>query len=400
MSKSADWPQVVLVLAAGVIAAAQIGKAAIALPLLRQDLGLDLLAASWIVGAYAALGAVGGVAAGFIASHFAMRRVIVAGLAVIAAGNVLGAFAPGAPWLIGARVLEGTGFLAVVVSGPSLLRNLGSARSQPIVFACWSAYIPVGAALMMFVGPLVMDGEWRRLWMINGLVAGLHALVLSVALRGGARQAAPAARPHHGEILALLRSRALLLLAAAFLLYAVQYYALATFLPVFLEERLGFSLAEAGTISAIVVSANALGNIAAGVFLRMGVALWRLIATVFVTVGITGFAVFSASSPVLFAAAAAGVCLGVSALLPASVFVTMPRVTATAPQLALSVGLIQQASAIGQCVGPVILAAWVLRWDWNGVPWLFAIIAALGLIVTALVRNGRIAERAPQGQPR
>jgi len=388
-----DWKQVFLIIAAGIIGASQIGKAAIAVPLLRDDLGISLFSVSYIVGAYALLGAVGGVAAGFVASYFRMSRVIIAGLALIALGNLLGAIAPNLAVLIAARVVEGIGFLAIVISGPTLLRSYSSDRHQPIIFACWSAYIPVGAALMMLLGPLVMQGDWRILWIFNGALAALHALLMIVCSATPRSKMQPGIRPDPRNILDVLRSKHLLFLATGFLLYAIQYYALATFLPVFLVGRLGVPLAEAGIVSAVALSANALGNICAGVFLRMGVPTWSLIAVVFATIGITGFGVFSESSPAALVATAAGLCLGISALLPATVIATMPRLAHSSQKLALSMGLIQQASALGQSFGPPILAFWVQRFAWSGVPYLFAIIAALGLTTALLLRGtGRALE--------
>lgn len=118
MESRTDWKQVGLVLTAGVIGACQIGKVAIAMPLLRDDLGLSLFILAWIAGAYAALGVVAGLPAGFIVSYFPLRKVIATGLAMIALGNVAGALAPDPTWLIASRFLEGIGFLGMVVACP------------------------------------------------------------------------------------------------------------------------------------------------------------------------------------------------------------------------------------------------------------------------------------------
>ena len=55
-----QWLRVWTIIFAGIVAALHIGKAPIAVPLLRQDLGLSLAFASWIIGAYAIVGAVAG----------------------------------------------------------------------------------------------------------------------------------------------------------------------------------------------------------------------------------------------------------------------------------------------------------------------------------------------------
>lgn len=58
MRRKTDWTLVVTLILAGSVGACQVGKAAIAIPLVRQDLGLSLAFAAWVVGAYGALGAV------------------------------------------------------------------------------------------------------------------------------------------------------------------------------------------------------------------------------------------------------------------------------------------------------------------------------------------------------
>ena len=50
MLSKTRWPLVWVLIFAGVVGAFQVGKAAIAVPLLRDDLGLSLTFASWVVG--------------------------------------------------------------------------------------------------------------------------------------------------------------------------------------------------------------------------------------------------------------------------------------------------------------------------------------------------------------
>jgi predicted MFS family arabinose efflux permease len=205
---------------------------------------------------------------------------------------------------------------------------------------------------------------------------------------------APAAiavmRPAVQDAVEVLKAGTPALLAAAFTLYTIQYFALSTFLPTFLVDRMGLPLATAGSFSAAALGANALANISAGFFLRLGAPLWAIFAVAFATVGVSGFAIFSATSPMALAAAAATICLGLTALVPSSVIVSMPRFAPTSQRLALSMGLVQQASSIGQLAGPAVLAFWVQWQGWPGVPYLFALICVCGLLITALTWQLRI----------
>lgn len=382
-----NWLQSVLIIAAGIIGAFQIGKVAIAIPLLRDDLGLSLFAVSWVAGAYAALGVVGGMAAGFVFSYFALRHVIIFGLLMISGGSFLGAMSADATILIVSRVIEGIGFLGVVIACPTLLRSMVTPRTQQVVFAFWAAYMPVGAATMILMGPMLMQGDWRWLWTLNGIVAATHAVLLFVLRPKEEVAVSRRASPTIGDISAVFKAGTPVLLAFTFTLYTIQYFALTTFLPTFLIDQMGLSLEVAGTVSALAVIANAVGNISAGFILRMGAPLWGIFAVVFTTIGVCGVAIFHASSPMELAVAAAGLCLGLAALMPSSILVTMPRLLSSNQQLALALGMVQQASSIGQLGGPAILAFWIEWQGWNGVSYLFILIALCGLTIAMLAKK-------------
>src|SRR5436309_16113261 len=81
-SPTTQWRLVWMLILAGVVAAFQIGKAPIAIPLLRQDLGLTLAVASWVVGIYAVVGGTVGLPAGLAINALGARRSLVLGLLV------------------------------------------------------------------------------------------------------------------------------------------------------------------------------------------------------------------------------------------------------------------------------------------------------------------------------
>src|SRR5690606_33422712 len=114
----------VVLIFAGVLGACQIGKAALAVPLLQQDLGLTLVGAAWIVGAYGVLAAVAGLPAGAAVAQFGARRAVVVGLLGIGTASTFGAFAGSGLSLLLSRIVEGCGFLALVIGVPTLLRRV------------------------------------------------------------------------------------------------------------------------------------------------------------------------------------------------------------------------------------------------------------------------------------
>lgn len=95
----------------------------------------------------------------------------------------------------------------------------------------------------------------------------------------------------------LLKVPAITLLALGFTTYNLQFFALMTFLPVFLMQRLGVALETAGLIGAAIVAANALGNVAAGFILSRGIRPGALLASTAILMGLTGAAFFHAATP-------------------------------------------------------------------------------------------------------
>jgi MFS family permease len=381
-----DWRSVLVLLLAGLIAACQVGKAAIAVPLLRQDLGLSLVMASWVVGAYGVLGALAGLPAGIGVSRIGARAAVIIGLLAIATGSGLGAFAATGAMLLASRVLEGCGFLGLVVAAPVLLRNLSAPRDHEIVLTCWSAYMPGGTALMMLIGPLLSASGWQALWLANGFLAAIAAGVVWLLLpsEAGAVTREPAGRAPVGDV---LTAAGPVLLALAFGIYTFHYFALTGLLPTLLVERMGLSVGQAGAVSAVTVVANAFGNLTAGIFLRLTIPLWAIMAAAFGCLGLASIGIFSATSPVGLVGAVACVSLGVSGLVPGSIFAATPRVARQSAMLAVTLGLLVQASNLGQVFGPAALGAWVDKFGWSTAPVIFLAIGAGGVAIALRLRG-------------
>jgi MFS transporter, DHA1 family, inner membrane transport protein len=177
---SARKVQIWLLIGGGVVAAAQIGKAMISMPMIRIDMAFGLGLAGLIAATFATLGAFFGLGAGVLVRRSGVRRSLIVGMGAIMIGNLIGAAAPNeVVWLI-ARVIEGAGFFATVLAIPSMLARIVTGDERDFVMAMWSAYMPAGIMLMLLVGPLVPIIGWRNLWVTNALVAGACGVLLAI----------------------------------------------------------------------------------------------------------------------------------------------------------------------------------------------------------------------------
>ena len=177
------------------------------------------------------------------------------------------------------------------------------------------------------------------------------------------------------------------LLALAFGTYTFQYLALAGLLPALLVDRMGLSIAAAGTVSAIAVAANVFGNMSAGALVRLGVPLWSIMATAFAFVGLATLGIFSDAAPVALVTVLAAASLGLTGLIPGSIYAAAPRIAPTSAMLAIALGLINQLSNIGNLSGPAAMAFTVQSLGWGGAPLLFAGVAVTGVTVALLLRG-------------
>lgn len=381
------WGVIAALLIAGVLAALQLGKASIALPALQRELMLTLTVASWVVGAYGALGAAAGLPAGVMSSLFTARTALLGGMAVAGVGSLAGACTENGGVLIATRIIEGCGFLAVSLAIPRLLRAVTAPKDLDMVLPLFAAYLPTGSALMMLAGPQLMTFGWQALWTVNG---GSVLLWLAVIATLKFDEPRTAGNPVHDllpNIRAVLGAPGPILLALCFGTYTFQYMALTGLLPTLLVGRLGLSISAAGLITSIAVIANAVGNMSAGVLLRLGVPMWAIATGAFSFVGLAGFGIFSDAMPVLPIAVLAAVNLGLTGLIPGSVYATAPRFAQTSALLAIVLGLINQTTNIGNLLGPAITALVVDTFGWSRAPLIFAAVGAAGVTWALLLRR-------------
>jgi len=386
-----DWVVVAAGVGAGMIAAAHVGKAPPALPDLRADLDLGLVAAGWVVSVIAATGMLIGMIAGTIADRLGHLRMVLIGFGLMIAGGLIGAQASSGGILLTSRFVESVGFISVAVSTPGLIVAASAPADLRLALGAWGTYMPVGAATMMVLSPVILGTHgWRGLWLAVAAVTMLWAGVMAVLGRR--------ARPHKpaGSSDSSLAANVRLtmsrpgpwLLAAAFGLYTMQWISLLVWLPSFLVDERGSTTAAAAALTALVVAANVSGNLAAGWLLHRGAPRWLLLTVAVSAMGLCEIGIFTDALP---DAARYGLCIafsGFGGLLPASVLAAAPVVAPSSGQLATTNGMFMQGSNIGQMVGPPLVAAVVAATgSWQGGLWVLIIAAAAGVAVAMAFRR-------------
>ncbi|WP_342710980.1 MFS transporter [Bradyrhizobium sp. B124] len=385
-SEAKRWATVAVVTGCGIGAALQVGKVPIAATMLQQSFGIDLAAVGTVAGIFAVLGLVGSVPAGVVIAAVGARRVLLCGLAAITLGAASGALAPQLAVLLGSRLLEGLGFLLVMVSAPALLNRVVDVGARDITMAVWSCVIPFGIALALVAGP--MFGGWRAIWWASAAFAALLFVLAGVIVPEVSSRTGPARAGLMQEAFALARRRTPALLMVLFGLYSLMFFAVFSFLPILLTERLGVSSQSAGGLSALAAAANVVGNLAAGNLLARGVSRTGLIAVAAVVMGVSALGIFL---PVLGGWGAFILCLLFSAtggLIPATLLATAPAAARSAAMVPVMMGLLMTGSNFGQVTGPIAVGTVVSAWGWS---------AACVMVVAAAILAGLAAWMLARG---
>ncbi|MEE8516986.1 MAG: MFS transporter [Alphaproteobacteria bacterium] len=378
------------------MAAAHVGKVPAALPLIRAELGLDLVTAGWVVSIFNAIGVAVGMAVGVFADRFGRRRVAIGGLAALVLGSAAGAMAEVGWVLLLTRFFEGLGFVIIAITAAAILAKASQDRDRRFVLGAWGAYYPTGMAAMMLLSPPLLGAYgWRGLWLAVALATAGWLVVMWVATRDANDLEADSegALPSSFDDIRVTVARpGPWLLAFCFGLYTLQWLALMAWMPTFLVESRGATLGMAATLTVIAVAVNIPGNLMGGYLLHRGVARWLLLAGAAALSVVLGIGIFL---DVLGDPARYGLCLAYSffvGVIPAAVLSGAPVFTPTANQLATTNGLLVHGANLGQVAGPPVVAAVVAATgSWDAGAWVFAAAGIIGTVLAFLVRG---AERA------
>jgi cyanate permease len=339
---------------AGVVAAAQIGGAAAALPVLQEDFGLSSSTAAWYLSTVSALAAVAGVLLGWLGQTLGFGRQVRLGLAAIVVADLGGAAVDSLTGLLVARVGEGVGLVMVILAAPGLLSQASTPAHRRLVAGAWGAYMPVGSGLAaLLVPPAIGLIGWRGASVAD---ACLVACVLLVVIRWVPSDSRRGRASMRG-LLGAFRSPTVLIITAVFGLYAAQYLTVVGLFPVALVSGDGLSLGAAGLVGGAVFLANAPGNLLGAYLLHRGAPLRWVIPAGSICMAATVWGVLDPALPLTLRIASATAFSFTAGLVPSALFAGLASVSAGTDSAGAAIGLVTQGSGVGQLLGPPLVVA-------------------------------------------
>ncbi len=247
---------------------------------IQRTLGLSDTALSLLLGSSLAATALGGILFGYLADRYGRKRVLSWTILVYSLGTLLCGFAGGFTWLLIFRIVTGLGVGGEWATGQTLVGETFPARMRARFAAVMQTGAPLGIALASLVAAFVEPalvrafGEgwgWRACFYISVLPALLVVFIRTsmpesdvwLARRGRAR---PAERARLAELLAPPLRRLFLLGLVLALTDMSAYWFTYTWLPRYLYDRLGFSMARSGLWILVTQAGGLIGYLSFGLF--------------------------------------------------------------------------------------------------------------------------------------
>ncbi|MET9286702.1 MFS transporter [Nocardia beijingensis] len=144
----------------------------VAAPDMTLDLGLSSQDLQWVVDAYTIPYAALMLLMGAIGDKYSRRGMLIVGLAVFAAGAVLGSAVDSADWVIAARAIMGTGAAMIMPATLSLLVATFPKRERATAITIWTATTGLAIAVGPLVAGWLLTGHgWASTFLINVPIA-------------------------------------------------------------------------------------------------------------------------------------------------------------------------------------------------------------------------------------
>ena len=234
-----------------------------ALPAAAQDLGASMPLMQMTISLYVLGLAFGQLAYGPLSDAFGRRPVLMVGLVLYTLAGLAAAFAPDAPSLVAARLVQALGGCAGLVLGRAMVRDAGAGEDAVRRMALLTLMMLVGPGLAPMLGGLLSATlGWRSIFL---LLAAMGAVGMACAWwllpetgRGGGTLSLSGLGR---EYRALLGSRTFLGLAIGGGCATTSLYAFVAAAPFIFVEELHVPVHEVGIYLGLLILGMAAGNL-------------------------------------------------------------------------------------------------------------------------------------------
>ncbi len=344
-------------------------------PQLIERYGLDYTGLGTLIGVFVAPGILLALPLGLLGRRLGEGVVVGAGLALLAAGPLVSAYAGTAQGVGAGRVVAGAGAVAMIVLQNKIISDWFSGRLFMVAISLSIAAYPIGvAAAQIVVPPLATAHGVAGAFLSNSTLAAATAILFLASYRTG-----PGASPAPRSFRLPSRRECVLVMVAglAWTAYTGSYGGFVSYVPSLLAAR-----GDPGVLTAIVMAIVTLGSVpptlAGGpLAARLGIGPPMLAGTLALAAGSLGMAL--TSWPV-----ASALVFGVLGSLHSPLIMAAGTLSARPENRAVGMGLFYTTYYAGNAVAPALCG---YAADASGGPaGAFYAAAAIGMLVFPIWR--------------
>ncbi|TBU99216.1 MFS transporter [Stutzerimonas kirkiae] len=351
--RAGSWPSVLLTLAFAVIIAACHGKTILLVADIAAAFDVTPAQASWVVSAVAIVAALASPLVNWAVARVGERRAIVFGLLLAASCSYLASHSQSFAGLLALRVIEGAGYISVVLAALALLIHTTQGKRRTSALAFWSVASPLGGAIAIFaVSPYIGNGQWRVAF--SGHAVVLLALLLATPLLPSVNLASRSERKPLSRVFDIYTDPSVLRLALAVGAPLTVALGLVAIVPDYLIRQLGVAPATIGVISTLGILSSVLAGLFAGFILNLP-RIGPLSVIAGAVVGVSLEIIFFLPGIGTAAAVAIKIVQGFfSSFVVAWVFTSIPKMSRHGDVMGAG-GIAEQALYLSMFLGPVLL---------------------------------------------
>lgn len=346
--------------------------------------GMDMNTAAWTMSIFTFVGIFLALPTGSLAQKFGPKNMVIAGVAILVLGSLLGAFTTSPALLITSRGIEGIAFIFVTICGPLTVQKYVEPSKIGSAMGIWAVWVCLGQVLGNNLTPPIFAAVGMKgVWLIYPLVAVVFAILVATVIKtpaGLKAQAANDSKPHYGE---LFRNKNLWIFVLSFMIFNLVLLAVLSFAPTFMTG-IGISVTKAAFIGSIpmllaLISSPVFGKISDVVGGRKKLYLLAMIA-----MGPAALMMFAANGPVIYIGAILMGLIGLGA--PAMMLSSLGEVVGKPELAGIGMGFVMLMQGAGQFLGTFLMPYFLSFTNYN---WLFTgfilmVIAFVGALFVAL----------------
>jgi MFS transporter, ACS family, hexuronate transporter len=369
-------------------------------PSLVEGFALSRLQVAFIVPSIYVGGLFFSLPGGRLADRLGVRKSLLGGLALGAAGLVAGAWANGFPTFLFSLFVAGIGWSVVNPALGRAIIDLFPARERGIAMGIKQMGLTLGGfAAALILPPIAAALGWRAAIVTCGAVVAVPVVLTWRALAPLGRGAPPIVDADTSATVdaspwSWLERPALVVFFATGLILGMVQAAVLSYLPLYAVQALGFDTIGAGLLVACSQAGGAVSRLALGAasdrWLTGRRSLWLALTGSIGAVIFVAYAAWPVTAPVL--AGALAFASGAGAYGWVGIFFIVSAEVGGRRAAGLLSGVAFAVIVLGLLVGPTVFGLLLVGSDSYSVPW--AVFAALAILVTvAAVAAGPAIDR-------